>query len=214
MSSIHLDLLDKKRRVVFDSLKIFKEEAALAGGTALFLQIKHRHSFDFDVFLQRKLIRKDLLKLKQTFELKRIDVNIANQLTITIKQGVNVTLLNYPYKPFFKKVRTISLSLYSVKDIALDKAFALGRRATWRDYVDLFFILKGEYMDIFELIRLAPKKFGVEFNPKLFLEQLVYFADVQPTKISFIKEKYSVKEIQAFLREKAKEFKNKKIRGS
>lgn len=213
MSSIRLDLLDRKRRAVFEDLKVFRKEATLAGGTALFLQIKHRYSFDFDLFLEREITRKDLLKLKTVFDLKRVDVNIANQLTVTTKQGVTVTLFNYPFKPLFKKVETNLLPLYAVKDIALDKAFALGRRATWRDYVDLFFILKGEYMDIFELTRLASKKFGVEFNPKLFLEQLVYFADIQPTKISFIKEKYSTKEIQNFLRQQAKEFKDKKIKG-
>jgi hypothetical protein len=57
MSSIHLELLDKEGRKTFEGLKIFREEGCLAGGTALSLQIKHRYSYDFDIFLEREVER-------------------------------------------------------------------------------------------------------------------------------------------------------------
>ena len=98
------------------------------------------------------------------------------------------------------------MPLLAVKDIAADKTYTIGRRALWRDYVDLFFILKWEFTDIFELIKLGEKKFGVEFNPKLFLEQLVYFEDLEIQKISFIKEKPSIQEIQDYLRKQVENF--------
>ena len=39
MLSIHLELLDKERRKVFENLRVFSEMAVLGGGTALALQI-------------------------------------------------------------------------------------------------------------------------------------------------------------------------------
>lgn len=212
MSSIHLELLDKKRREAFKRLRVFKEEATLAGGTALFLQIGHRYSFDFDLFLERKIKREDFLKLRKAFEIKKVDVNTPDQLTIITNDDIGITLVCYEYKPLFKKVSTISVPLFSVKDIALDKAFTIGRRAIWRDYVDLFFILKWRQINISELIKLAEKKIGVEFNPKLFLEQLVFFEDLEVTKVSFVKEKYSTREIEEFLIEQAKKFKKSELK--
>lgn len=66
-------------------------------------------------------------------------------------------------------------------------------------------------MDIFELVKLGEKKFGVEFNPKLFLEQLIYFEDIEISKISFVKEEPSVLEIQDFLKQQVKKFKEKEL---
>lgn len=211
MSLTHLELLDKKSLAAFKALKIFKDEGTLAGGTALSLQIEHRHSFDFDIFLKREIKRKDLLKLKSIFEIESVEFSTSDQLTVITTDGINITLLHYYYQPLFEKVPTLSLPLYSIKDIALDKTFTIGRRALWRDYVDLFFVLKLGHTDIFELAKLSQKKFGVGFNPKLFLEQLVFFKDLQITKTSFIKEKYSPEEIKKFLEKEAEKFREKEI---
>ena len=212
MSLIHLELLDKKRKRVFEKLKIFKKEAALAGGTALSLQIRHRLSFDFDLFLTRDIKRNDFLKLKRGLGIKTTEVNIPEQLTIITPDKINVTLVHYPYKPLFKKISTVSVPVFSVKDISADKAFTIGRRATWRDYVDLFFILKQNHTNIPELIKMCQKKFKEEFNPKLFLEQLVFFEDIEITKTSFIKKQYSAKEIKEFLITQVTKFKKSELK--
>lgn len=205
MSSIHLELLDKKRKKVFEKLAIFRKSATLGGGTALFLQGAHRYSLDFDLFLSRGITRKDFRKLQVNLGVKKVGVNTNEQLDIVTRQGVKVTLARYYYQPLFKKNSSSFLPLFSIKDIAADKAMTIGRRAVWRDYVDLFFILKRGYTDILNLLKLSQKKFGVEFAPKLFLEQLVYFQDLEITEISFVKEKYSPNEIQEFLKNKVKE---------
>jgi len=198
---------------VFKRLKPFKKEAVLAGGTALFLQIAHRFSFDFDIFLKREIKRADLLKLKRLFKIKEVRLNTSQQLNVVTSENILITLVYYPYKPLFKKISTLSLSLLSIKDIALDKAFTIGRRALWRDYVDLFYLLKNNYIDFPEIIKLAEKKFDLEFNPRLFLEQLIYFKDlqIQITKVSFIKGRYSPEEIKNFFREQVEDFKKRNI---
>ena len=212
MLSIHLELLDKERKEVFEKLKIFSKSAVLGGGTALSLQIVHRLSFDFDLFLERPLKKEDLLRIKKTFKIAEVQINTSEQLTVITDNNVDITLLYYPYRPVFPKVVTPSLPLYAVEDIAADKAYTVGRRAIWRDYVDLFFILKRDLVDIFGLVKLSEQKFGVEFNPKLFLEQLIYFEDIEISKMSFVKERPSVLEIQDFLKQQVKRFKEKEFK--
>ena len=56
------------------------------------------------------------------------------------------------------------------------------------------------------LISLATKKFGGEFNEKLFLSQLTYFADIDIVSTVYIKEKYSDDEIKAFLEKKVHDY--------
>jgi len=207
MSLLHYNLLDKSRKKVFEQLKSFKKEAVLAGGTALLLQIGHRLSFDFDLFSKREITRNDLLKLKRLFKIQEVRLNTVEQLNVITAENILITLVYYPYKPLFEQVPTVSLPILSIKDIALDKAFTIGRRTAWRDYVDLFFLLKNHYIDLSEIIKLGQKKFDMEFNPRLFLEQLIYFEDLEITKISFIREKYNSEQIQKFFEKEIKKIK-------
>lgn len=212
MSALHYDLLNRERRIVFGKLKDFKKEGALSGGTALLLQIGHRFSFDFDIFFEKEIKRTDLLKLRRLFKIKEVKLNVPEQLDVVTSENISITLVRYPYKPLFNLVPTISLPLFSTKDIALDKAFTIGRRALWRDYVDLFFILKKNFINISEVVKSSEKKFDIEFNPRLFLEQLIYFRDLEIGKITFLKDKYSSEEIKDFLKKQAEEYKKLKMR--
>ncbi len=199
MSQLQFNILNKKQSDLFDKLKVFKKEAVLAGGTALSLQIGHRHSFDFDLFFNRKIGLKDTSKLKRCVRVKRIGLQTERQIDIITANDILINLVFFPFKPMFKKIRTFSLPLFAVKDIALNKAFAIGRRATWRDYIDIFFLLKDNHIALKEILKLAPKKFGPEFNERIFLEQLTYFKDIEVTKISFIKKNFSADEVKKFL---------------
>lgn len=209
MSLIHFDVLNNSQIEIFEKLKIFKKDAVLAGGTSLALQIKHRYSYDFDLFFKRKLDRRDILKLRKSVKIKEIGLNTEEQINIITGDNVRLNLVFYPFKPLFKKIKTFSLQLFSVKDIALDKAYTIGRRALWRDYVDLFFLLKDGYITISEIFKFAHKKFGFEFNEKLFLEQLIYFRDLEITKISFCRSSFSDSEIKKILLSELKKQKKK-----
>ena len=60
------------------------------------------------------------------------------------------------------------------------KAYTLGRRGKWKDYVDLYFILKRFFF--FFLSAKSPNKakeiFKNEFNEKIFRSQISYFNDI------------------------------------
>ena len=61
--------------------------------------------------------------------------------------------------------------------LAAMKAFALGGRAKWKDYVDLYLILRNHF-SAKEICDMANALFADVFNPLLFKKQLSYFADV------------------------------------
>lgn len=203
----HIDLLSKEQKITFEKLKIFAKEATLAGGTALSLQIGHRYSFDFDLFFHRELKYQDIAKLKKVVLIREMGINTEEQKHFITKEDIRIHLVSYPFAPLFKKIKTFSLPLYSVKDIALDKAYTIGRRATWRDYVDLFVLLKNNYISLSEIIILSSKKFGFEFNERLFIEQLVYFNDVEVTKISFAENEIFDTNIKSFFVDEVKKWK-------
>ncbi|MBI3558898.1 hypothetical protein HY085_00720 [Candidatus Gottesmanbacteria bacterium] len=92
------------------------------------------------------------------------------------------------------------------RDIAINKAYTIGRRATWRDYVDMFFMLKLEVAILPQIIAWGKKKFSGEFVETLFLEQLVYFNDLEIVPIEYLSEKPTEKAIKKFLEEKVKEY--------
>ena len=87
----------------------------------------------------------------------------------------------------------------------------IGKRGAWRDYVDLFFLLKKELCLIEDIITLAEQKFAGMFSEKLFLEQLVYFADLDMVPTIYLKESYEEKEIKSFLEKQVEEYIQKRL---
>lgn len=65
--------------------------------------------------------------------------------------------------------------------LAAMKSYALGRRAKWKDYLDLYFILR-DYFSLTDVIKKAETLFPALFSPKLFRQQLCYFDDVDYTE--------------------------------
>lgn len=201
MTAIYPELLDAERKKVFLKLKPLGEKGGvLAGGTAIFLQIKGRRSFDFDIFFQKQVIKKTFNFLSRSLKVSEIKFERPGHLTFLTEKKIQVTLFRYQFSPLYPLVKTDSLPLFDLRDLAADKAYTLGRRPAWRDYVDLFFLLKNRHISLEKIIQDAQKKFGFRFAPKLFLEQLSYFDDIENFKIEFIGRKYSRSVTQDYLK--------------
>lgn len=84
----------------------------------------------------------------------------------------------------------------SVKEVAVTKAYTIGRRGALKDYVDLYFVINENHITLREIIALAEKKYGDVFDVRLFLEQLLYLEDVEDADILFLKEKIGREEIR------------------
>lgn len=61
------------------------------------------------------------------------------------------------------------------------KAYALGRRSKWKDYVDLYFLLR-DHFTIADITTTATHIFGELFSEKMFRTQLCYFDDIDYTE--------------------------------
>lgn len=211
MSQLFLDQLDSERQATWHKLSRFAGSFVLAGGTAIMLQIGHRKSYDFDCFTLEKLSPTLFDRVKNVFGTNiQIKTRTKDFLTISTS-GVEVTFAWYPYKPLRPPIQTDSLPLFHLDDLVTNKAFTLGRRPAWRDYVDLFIFLKWGFYSLSSIIDSTEKRFGGEFNGKLFLQQLTYWDDVEIVGTTFLKKSYTVAQIQEELRKEVKDYLAEKL---
>jgi hypothetical protein len=70
------------------------------------------------------------------------------------------------------------MDLLSPPEIAATKAYTIGRRGDWKDYIDLYVCIRDGITTLAEVIENARNKYGDVFSDRLFLEQLVYFGDI------------------------------------
>ncbi|OIP87233.1 hypothetical protein AUK05_01730 [Candidatus Shapirobacteria bacterium CG2_30_35_20] len=193
--------MDTSRIEVWKRLVEFKDVGILAGGTALSMQINHRISYDFDVFTDKPIDDRFLLKLKKIFWEYEVEpmVDTGDELTVMLSGNVKLSFVYFPFVKLEKAVETDSLDLFSINDLLANKAYALGRRKTWRDYVDIYWALKNNLIDLKKLITITEQKFDGVFSTKLFLEQLVYFSDVAEIEVDWTGEKVENEDIKKYL---------------
>lgn len=172
----------------------------LSGGTALALQLGHRISVDFDFFSSTTIEKKLWNRLKTIFAGASIAplVDTADELTVVIKD-VKFTFLYYPYPPLAEPIVWSGFKLFSVPDIAATKAQTIGRRSTYKDYFDIYSILEMKKLTLQEIINLAEKKFGDDFNGRIFLEQLLYHVDITDTAITLIHKPTDPEQVFSYL---------------
>lgn len=196
---MHTEILSFEQNELFPFLKRFQRSFYLVGGTAIALHLGHRRSIDFDLFtfsdLRKSRIKKTLLELP----FKQVPIfEDYDQLHLFVNQ-VKLTFFNYPYSiehPI--KVDSI-LTIPTLLSLAAMKAFALGRRSKWKDYVDLYFIIRDFY-SIEEISVEASRIFPQQFSEKLFREQLAFHKDIDYTEpVEFLVEPISDEVIRSFL---------------
>lgn len=169
-------VLTKNQQELLPLISQFSPQFYLVGGTALSLQIGHRRSIDFD-FFSDKDFKNDLIikKIRRYYPISETFINSKNELTIKTHE-VKMTWYNFPFVVPHKVDWEKIITMPDIKTIAAMKVYALGQRAKWKDYVDLYFIFQ-EY-SLAEVVNRAKKLFPNQINERLLREQLDYFADV------------------------------------
>lgn len=203
-----MDQLDKERRLVFQKLKAFENDFVLAGGTAIMLQIGHRISYDFDCFCESwELPINMLAKAHNIFgQNLTLKLQTSEMITVSTTQNIEISFVSHPFKILRPVIKTDSISLFHLDDLAASKAYTIGRRNTWRDYVDLFILMKLNLYSLEKLIKLAGQKFGGNFNEKLFVGQLSYFDDIKTVPVEYVDKKYSDDEIKSYLQQVVEDY--------
>jgi len=184
---MHKEILTKGQIELLPLVKEFKGKFYMVGGTAIALHIGHRRSIDFDLFSEKKFQNLRIRKMFSLFVKKeKMLVDRPGELTILL-HDIKFTFFNFPYKISHPENFDSAIAMPDLLTLAAMKAFALGGRAKWKDYVDLYFIMK-KFHSLDEIIKKTGEIFGTSFNPKLFRVQLSYFEDVSyKEKVEYIK---------------------------
>ena len=212
MSRLYINqILTPEQKTVFAKLAALKQIGVMAGGTALAFQLKHRRSYDFDIFTSKNIPLNLSWEAKKIFGRKiKVVQESENELTFLAYPKVKVTFFYYPFKHLYKQIKTSSISIFDWRDIAADKAYTLGRRPIWRDYVDLFFVIRNGH-GLKKIIFDAQKKFAGLFSEKLFLGQLIYLGDLQDFQIDFLEKSFQPEEIINFFEKEVKKYKEERF---
>lgn len=203
---MHLEVLGEKEKELFQKLPAFRD-FYLAGGTALALQIGHRISVDFDLFSEREIPLSLFDDVRKVFTGHALAASVNNRDELTVfVDGTKITFLRYPFPVLDTLTAYEDLKLLSVKEIAATKAYTIGRRGSFKDYVDLYYVLAEGHVSLRDIVNSAEKKYGEIFNTRLFLEQLIYLDDIADTAILFLKPEASKESLRVFFEEQIQSF--------
>lgn len=171
------EILNDKQEELLQLMARFQREYYLVGGTAIALHLGHRRSIDFDLFKFSAINHKrNLDKISSSSFDYIVTRRVTEQMNLIIND-VKVTFFQYPF-PIEPTSRFRNyFRMPSLLQLAAMKAYALGRRSKWKDYVDLYFLLQNHFT-IEEISKEAIRLFGELYSEKMFRTQLSYFDDI------------------------------------
>lgn len=201
------NILDANRKGLLPLIIPFKQHYYLAGGTGLALQIGHRKSEDFDFFTSQPFSTANLFNEVEKYLAKHNLVKIQdeeNTLTIVVDNDVKISFLYYTYSLLEPLLEEEDLKIASIVDIGCMKLSAITGRATLKDYVDLYFILKS--ISLKKLLEKSKKKHP-SLDTNLVLKSLIYFDDISTDPIEFMPN-YTVSfdKVKTFLTHEVKKY--------
>lgn len=200
---MHLNIFNSQQSELLSHLAVFYKKYFLVGGTAIALHLGHRRSIDFDLFTPTAIAKSRLRKKLTLFPFQQIPLfEDVDQLHIMINQ-VKLTFFHYPFPIDCPHKVLGTFKMPDLLTLAAMKAFALGRRAKWKDYVDLYFITKDHY-SIEDISKKANEIFGDQYSEKLFRQQLAFHKDIDYTEtVEYLVTEPTVNTIRDFLIEKS-----------
>ena len=150
----------------------------LAGGTGLALHLGHRYSEDLDLFWDQPF---DPAELAQSLSrIGRVRVQQIAEDTLHLElNGLRVSFLRIQTPLLFPGTSYRRLIVADPRDIAVMKVIAIGGRGSRKDFVDLFFYLKGGGTLAGVLSLVGQRYQEVDFNSYHLLKSLVYFRDAE-----------------------------------
>lgn len=175
-----MEPITKKTKYVLEVLNNsgITKDFYLVKGTALALQIGHRLSIDLDWFSPN-------FKYNPNFRRKLSELGnlvINEELEDTFDgslDGVRISFFNYPYPLIGPTIQYMSnVRLASKEDIAVMKLEAIAGRGSYKDFIDIYFLL--QYFTLEEIFKKLEEKFkGLDYNKMHLIKSLNYFDDVK-----------------------------------
>jgi len=175
----------------------FLDKYVLVGGPALSMHLCHRKSEDLDFFTyEDSFDKQEIFAYIQAFETKEI-LNQTDEQVDVLLDGVKVTFFNAQWE-FLKPMKTEKLNLSSLEAIAAMKINVLFLRAKYRDYYDIYFLVKTG-MSLKKMFEHSLDVLdGINF--KLFSVALLYTDDIEDDNIEYLEpmEVVSKEKIRAY----------------
>lgn len=191
LPGMHKEILTKTQLKLLPTVKLFSKEFGLVGGTAIAFHLGHRESIDFDLFNFNEFANYSIKrKITKNTAIDTVLINRKGEYTFLI-DGIKFTFFQFPYKINYSEWFDDIIKLPDILTLAAMKAFALGRRAKWKDYVDLYFILKAQHT-VSEITAKGVEIFDNEFNEKIFRTQLSYFEDIDYSEQIIYKDGFKI----------------------
>ncbi len=189
---MHKEILTTAQVDLLPLVHIFSKDFGLVGGTAIALQIGHRESIDFDLFTSEDFDNKTIRKKieRRRYQIQKIFTDETGQYTILI-DGVHITFFQYDYPIQYIKDFDKIIAMPELATLGAMKAFAMGRRPKWKDYVDLYFLLR-DHLTLEQINKRAHQIFGNEYNERIFRIALCYFKDINYAEEVAYKPGYAV----------------------
>ncbi len=181
----------------------FLYKYVLSGGSALALYMGHRQSENLDFFTYENSFNKqEIFEYLNRFDNARILNQTHEQVDVLIGT-VKVTFFNAKWS-FLRPDKPDQFNLATIESIAAMKVNVLFLRAKYRDYYDLYFLVKRclDLKKVFECgLFIMP-----EISFKLFATALMYVDDIEDDAIDFLEpiEKLSKNKIRDFFQSELK----------
>jgi len=150
---------------------------ALAGGTALALQLGHRISIDLDFFSYRSFNANELTKqISSDFRLDKEFIEVEENTLNCIINNIRVQFLTHNYQQVRPDLNDGTIRLYSLPDSAAMKLNAVTNRGAKKDFFDIAALL--EVFSLKDMLNFYTKKYNV-VNYQHVLKSLSYFEDAE-----------------------------------
>lgn len=200
---MHFEILNKEQQELLPYLTNFKRSFYLVRGTAIAMHLGHRRSIDYDLFTPSRLDKYRIKSKLNKIPFKQIPIFEDTDQLHLLLNNVKLTFFNFPYSINHSVKIGSYITMPDLLTLAAMKAFALGRRSKWKDYVDLFYIIK-DHFSIKEISEEALKIFPNQFSEKLFREQLAFHKDIDKSEpVEFLSPEIPETQIKEFLIDKA-----------
>lgn len=174
----------QKEVLYFFGKNQFAKNFYWTGGTALaYCYLDNRHSVDLDFFSENLFADDEYLifinELKKTIKADKIILTIKqNRRIYFVNKKTETVKLELVYFPFAQIKKTeinkeFGLNVDSLEDIMINKTLAAYQRYETKDAYDLYCYLnnKPKY-NLFKLVGLVEKKFGISIEPILLFSKL------------------------------------------
>ncbi|MDP3641653.1 MAG: nucleotidyl transferase AbiEii/AbiGii toxin family protein [Bacteroidota bacterium] len=211
---MHTEIFNSGQVGLLPFIKGFQRSFYMVGGTAIALHLGHRRSIDFDLFTFTQLNKSRIKRKLIQSPFKQIPIFEDFDQLHLIVNNVKLTFFSYPYSVLHPVKVGSYITIPTLLSLAAMKAYALGRRAKWKDYVDIYFILR-DYYTIQEICSEAEKIFNQQFSEKLFREQLAFHKDIDYSEpVEYLVQPVPDDEIKNFLIDKATDIWDDGLKGS